>query len=165
MAKAKHAVPEGFHTVTPQLTLDNAAAAIDWYKKALGAEEKGRATGPDGKIMHADLVIGNSHIMVNDAMGGGRGPKMLGGSPASLWIYVDDCDALFNRAVAAGAQVAPGPMGQLTDQFWGDRTGTVTDPEGYKWTIATHKEDLTREEMEQRQKEFMKQFAQQGAHS
>ena len=114
--------------------------------------------------MHAELSIGNSQIMVNDAMMGGKGPKALGGSPASLWIYVDDCDALFNRAVAAGAQVAAAPMGQLPDQFWGDRCGTFTDPHGYRWTIATHKEDLTPEEMKQRQDEFMKQFAAQSGH-
>ena len=165
MAKAKSAVPEGFHTVTPHLILDNAAQAIDWYKKALGAEELSRAVGPDGKIMHADLRIGNSHIMLNDAMGGGKGPKAIGGSPASLWIYVEDCDALFNRAVAAGAQGAGGPMGQMADQFWGDRCGTLDDPHGYSWTIATHKEDLTPQEMEKRQAEFFKQFAPQPTHS
>lgn len=163
MAKAKSAVPEGYHTVTPQLTLDNAAEAIEWYQKALGAVEGNRATGPDGKVMHSELRIGDSRVMVNDAMMGSKGPKALGGSPVSLWIYVDDCDALFNRAVSAGARVADGPMGQLTDQFWGDRSGTLTDPAGYRWTIATHKEDLTPEEMEQRQKEFMKRFASQGA--
>jgi len=162
MAKAKRAVPDGFHTVTPQLTLDNAAQAIEWYKKAFGAQELSRANGPDGKVMHAELRIGDSPIMVNDAMMNGKGPKELGGSPASLWLYVDDCDALFNRAVAAGAQVAGGPMGQLQDQFWGDRSGTLTDPAGYTWTIATHKEDLTHEEIEQRQNEFMKNFASQG---
>src|SRR5438128_3236509 len=113
MAKAKSAVPEGFHTVTPQLTLDNCAEAIDWYKKALGAEETSRAVGPDGKIMHAELRIGDSLIMLNDAMMGGKGPKAMGGSPASLWIYVQDADALFNRAVAAGAQVDGGPMGRM----------------------------------------------------
>ena len=159
MAKAKHAVPEGFHTVTPQLTLDNAAAAIEWYKTALGAEETGRAVGPDGKIMHAEIRIGDSRIMLNDAMMGSRGPKAMGGSPMSLWIYVEDADALFNRAVGAGAQVAGGPMGHIADQFWGDRCGTFTDPHGYQWTIATRKEDLTREEMQQRQDEWMKQFA------
>lgn len=161
MAKAKSPVPEGFHTVTPQLIFDNAAQAIDWYKKALGAEEKSRAVGPDGKIMHAELQIGNSRIMLNDAMGGAKSPKALGGSPISLWVYVQDCDAMFNRAVAAGAQVPPGPMGQLADQFWGDRTGSLTDPYGYQWTIATRKEDLTREEMDRRAQEFFKQFAQQ----
>src|SRR5712692_5887622 len=159
MAKAQKAVPEGFHTVTPQLTLDNAAQAIDWYKKALGAEEVARAVGPDGKIMHAEVRIGDSLIMLNDAMGGGKGPKAIGGSPASLWIYVEDCDALFKRAVAAGAQVPPGPMGQLADQFWGDRAGTVTDPHGFVWTIATRKEDLTPEVIRQRMDEFMKSFA------
>jgi PhnB protein len=100
--------------------------------------------------------------MVNDAMMGAKTAKEFGGSPASFWIYVDDCDALFNRAVAVGGKVASGPMGKMQDQFWGDRTGTLTDPQGYSWTIATHKEDLTPQEMKQRQDEFMKQFA---AHS
>jgi PhnB protein len=159
MAKAKTPVPESFHTVTAQLTLDNCAQAIDWYKQALGAEEVSRAVGPDGKILHADLKIGDSHIFMNDAMMGGKGPKAIGGSPASLWLYVPDCDALFNRAVAAGAQVYGGGMGQLQDQFWGDRSGSIVDPHGYQWTIATHKEDLTGEEMKQRQDEFMKRFA------
>ena len=158
MAKAKKAVPEGYHTVTPQLTLDNAAQAIEWYQRALGAKEVSRATGPDGKIMHAEIQVGDSRIMVNDAMMGAKGPKALGGSPASLWIYVDDCDTLFNRAVAAGAHVLPG-MGQMQDQFWGDRSGSFSDPHGYKWTIATHKEDLTPDELQQRQADWMKQFA------
>jgi PhnB protein len=164
MAKAKHAVPDGHHTVTPQLTLDNAARAIEWYKKGLGAEEVTRATGPDGKVLHAEIRIGDSRIMLNDQMAGSKGPKAFGGSPASLWLYVEDCDALFNRATAAGAQVFGGPMGQLQDQFWGDRTGTVTDPHGYTWTIATHKEDLTPQEMERRQAEWMKSFSPQPTH-
>ncbi len=160
MAKARSPIPEGFHSVTPHLIFDDSAQAIDWYKRALGAEEKSRALGPDGKsIIHAELQIGNSRIMLNDAMGGGKSPKAFGGSPIGFWIYVADCDALFNRAVAAGAQVGPGPMGNLADQFWGDRTGTVTDPFGYQWTIATRKEDLTREEIDQRAAEFFKQFA------
>jgi uncharacterized glyoxalase superfamily protein PhnB len=159
MAKAKRAIPEGFHTITPQLTLDNCAQAIDWYKKALGADEKSRAVGPDGKIMHAELRIGDSPIMVNDAIMGAKGPQALGGSPASLWIYVEDADSLFNRAVTAGGKVVPGPMGSMSDQFWGDRCGQFTDPHGYLWTIATHKEDLTPQEMKQRQDEFMKQHA------
>ena len=147
------------------MILDNAAQAIDWYKKALGAEEVSRATGPDGKILHADLKIGNSHIMMNDAMGGAKGPKALGGSPMSLWVYVQNADALFNRAVGAGAQVEPGPMGQISDQFWGDRCGTLTDPHGYRWTIATRKEDLTPQEMKQRQDEWMKKMGAQLTHS
>ena len=164
MAKAKKAVPEGHHTVTPHLILDNAAPAIDWYKKALGAQEVARAVGPDGKIMHAEIRIGDSLIMLNDEMGGGKSPKALGGSPVSLWVYVENCDTVFNRAVAAGAKVPPGPMGQVMDQFWGDRTGTFTDPHGYTWTIATRKEDLTPQEMKQRMDEFMKHQAPQPTH-
>ena len=165
MAKAKRAIPEGFHTITPQLTMDSAAKAIDWYKKALGAKEVSRAVGPDGKILHAELRIGDSPFMLNDAMGGSKDAKAMGGSPASLWVYVEDCDALFNRAVAAGAHVDPGPMGKMQDQFWGDRSGTFTDPHGYRWSIATHKEDLSPQELAQRQEEFMKNFAPQAAHS
>lgn len=161
MANATNAVPRGFHTVTAQLTLDDAAGAIEWYKTALGAEELSRNLGPDGKVMHAELRMGDSIIMVNDPMMGGMGPRGLGGSPASLWLYVEDCDALFNRAVAAGGQVRM-PLG---DQFWGDRCGGVADPAGYTWTIATHKEDLTQEELEQRAQDFFKQFAQSSAQS
>jgi uncharacterized glyoxalase superfamily protein PhnB len=160
MVKAKSAVPEGLHTVTPHLILDDAAQTIDWYKKAFGAEERGRAVGPDGKVMHAELRIGNSILYANDAMGGGKGPKAHGGSPIGLWIYTEDADTLFNKAVSAGATVAPGPMGQMQDQFWGDRCGTLIDPAGYHWTIATRKEDLTPQEMKQRMDEAMKQFAQ-----
>jgi PhnB protein len=165
MAKAQRAVPEGHHTVTPHLVLDNAARAIDWYKKALGAEETARMVGPDGKIMHAEIRIGDSLIMLNDEMGGGKSAKAMGGSPVGLWLYVEDCDTLFNRAVAAGGKVAPGPMGQMSDQFWGDRSGTFTDPHGYQWTIATHKEDLTSEEMKQRAEAFFKQAAGQPTHA
>ena len=156
MARAAKAVPDGYHTITPQLTLDKAAQTMDWYKKALGAEEVSRSVGPDGKIMHAELKIGDSRFMMNDAMMGGKGPKAFGGSPASFWIYVQDCDALFNRAVSAGATVQM-PM---ADQFWGDRAGSVTDPEGYTWWIGTRKEDFTPAEMEQRAAEFFKQMAQ-----
>ena len=165
MAAAKSPIPEGYHTVTPQFVFDNAAQAIEWYKKALGADEKSRAVAPDGKIMHAELQIGDSRIMLNDAIGGGKSAKTFGGSPISIWIYVKDCDALFNRAVSAGAQVAPGPMGPLSDQFWGDRTGTFTDPFGHQWTIATHKEDLSRDELDRRAQQFFKQFTPQSTHA
>jgi len=165
MAKAKSPVPDGFHTVTPHLIFDNAAQAIEWYKKALGAEEKARALGPDGKVIHGELQVGNSRIMLNDAMGGGKSAKGFGGSPISLWVYVPDCDAMFNRAVAAGAHVAPGPMGQLSDQFWGDRSGTFTDPFGFQWTIATRKEELSNDEMDRRAKDFFKQTPQQPTHA
>lgn len=105
MAKAAQPVPEGYHTVTAHLMLDDAAQAMEWYKKAFGATEKGRHLGPDGKIMHAVLSIGNSLVIMNDVMPGQKGPKAYGGSPASLWIYVDNADALFNQAVGAGATV------------------------------------------------------------
>jgi PhnB protein len=156
MTKAKKAVPEGFHTITPVLTLDEARKAIDWYKKALGAEEVSSAIEPgSGRIMHAEIRIGGSPIMLSDAVMGNKGPRELGGSPASVWIYVEDPDALFNRAVEAGAQVrAP-----MNDAFWGDRFGAVDDPFGYTWSIAARKEDLTREEMGQRQAEFFEQMA------
>jgi len=159
MAKARHAVPEGHHTLTPHLILDDAARAIDWYKKALGAVEVMRSAGPDGKIMHAELRIGDSLIMLNDEMGGGKSAKARGGSPMSLWVYVEDADALFDRAVAAGGTVPEGPMGQIADQFWGDRAGSIVDPHGYHWTIATRKEDLTPEEIRERMDAFMKNFA------
>jgi PhnB protein len=159
MAKAKSAIPEGLHSVTPHLILDNAAETLDWYQRAFGAQERGRAVGPDGKVMHSELRIGNSVIYANDAMGGGKGPKAIGGSPIGLWIYTEDADALFNKALAAGATVAPGPMGSMQDQFWGDRCGTLVDPAGYHWTIATRKEDLSPQELKQREEEFFKQFA------
>ena len=155
MAKAAKPVPHGFHTVTPQLSVDDAAQTIEWYKKAFGAQEVGRHLGPDGKIMHAEITIGDSRLMVNDVMQGMKGPRAYGGSPASLWLYVEDCDALFNRAVGAGASVQV----PLSDQFWGDRGGAVADPNGYTWWIATRKEDLAPAEMEQRAAEFFKQMA------
>jgi len=159
MAKAAKPIPEGFHTITPQLTLDNAAQSIEWYKKALGVEELNRSLGPDGKVMHAELKLGNSRFFANDVMMG-KGPKGYGGSPATFWVYVDDCDAVFNRAVSAGATVVM-PM---ADQFWGDRGGCFTDPAGYSWWIATHKEDFTKEELDQRAQEFFKQMAHSPSH-
>jgi PhnB protein len=155
MAKAAKPVPEGHQTVTPTLVLDNAAETIEWYKRALGAQEHGRSLGPDGKVMHAEIQIGSSRIMVNDPMPGQKGPKELGGSPAGLWIYVEDSDALFNRAVAAGATVAV-PMG---DQFWGDHGGCITDPVGYNWWIATRTEELTETEIKARADDFFKEMA------
>ena len=149
MAKAASFRPKGFHTVTPHLQCDDAAAAIDWYKKALGAEEVDRSPGPDGKIMHAEIRIGDSPIYLNDVMQG-KGPKELGGSPAAFWLYVENSDAAFTRAVDAGAHVQM----PLADQFWGDRGGAVIDPSGYTWWIATRKEDLTKPELEQRAQEF-----------
>jgi PhnB protein len=155
MAKAAKPVPEGYHTITPQLTLDDAARTIDWYKRALGAEEVSRSVGPDGKIMHAELKIGDSRFMMNDPVMG-KSPKGFGGSPASLWLFVENSDALFARAVREGATVEM----DIADQFWGDRAGAIADPAGYTWWIATRKEDLTPGEMKQRADEFFKHMAQ-----
>jgi PhnB protein len=154
MTKAAKRIPEGYHTITPQLSLDRAAETIEWYKKAFGAEEIGRHLGPDGKVMHAELKIGNSRFMVNDVMPGSKGPKAFGGSPSLLWLYVEDSDAAFNRAVNAGATIQL----PVADQFWGDRGGCLADPEGYTWWIATRKEDLTPAELDQRANEFFKQM-------
>jgi uncharacterized glyoxalase superfamily protein PhnB len=156
MAKAKKAIPEGFHTVTPNLVVDGAAEAINWYVKALGAEERGRMAGSDGKIMHAELRIGDSIIFLNDPVMGSKSPKQFGGSPVNFHIYVEDADALFNRAVQAGATVRM----PVTDMFWGDRSGMVVDPYGHSWGIGTRKEDLTPAELTQREQEWMKQMAQ-----
>ena len=154
MTKAAKRIPEGYHTITPQLSLDRAAETIEWYKKAFGAEELGKHLGPDGKVMHAELKIGDSRFMVNDVMPGGKGPQAFGGSPTLLWLYVEDADAVFSRAVNAGGKVKM----PLADQFWGDRGGCLADPEGYTWWIATRKEDLTPAELDQRSKEFFKQM-------
>ena len=162
MAKAKKPIPEGHHHrhATPHLFMDDAAKAIRTGTRRRW-EPRGRRVrwAPMARLHARGNRIGDSLIMLNDAMGGGKGPKTLGGSPASFWVYVEDCDALYKGAVAAGAQIPPGPMGQLEDQFWGDRSGTLTDPQGYQWTIATHKEDLTPEEMKQRMDAFMRKFA------
>ncbi len=142
-------IPEGFQTVTPHLVVDGAAKAIDFYKKAFGAEEISRFPAPDGKrLMHAELKIGTSRIMLNDDFpeycgGQAREPRKLGATPVTIHLYVQDCDALFKRAVDAGAQVKM----PLQDMFWGDRYGQVSDPFGHDWSIATHKQDLTPQQM------------------
>jgi PhnB protein len=144
-------IPEGFHTLTPHLVVKGADKAIDFYKKAFGAKEVGRMPGPDGKtIMHADLIIGDSHLMLVDEFPdmGCLGPQSVGGSPVSIHIYVEDVDTFFKQALAAGAQEKM----PLTDMFWGDRYGMVADPFGHTWSIATHKEDLTVEEITKRSK-------------
>jgi PhnB protein len=155
MAKATSPVPKGYSTVTPVLTLEDSRKAIDWYKKALNAEEQSVSAGPDGKVMHAAIRIGNSYLMLHDEMMGSKSSRTLGGSPIDLWLYVDDCDAVFKRAVDAGAT----PKMPVSDQFWGDRWGVFTDPFGLEWSVATHKEDLTREEIEARQEQFFAAMA------
>ena len=151
MAKPGKPVPDGFHTVTPHLTMKNAGEAIEFYRKAFGAEEIARMPGPGGSVMHAEIRIGDSPIMLNDEFPehGARGPKTIGGTPVSIHLYVNDVDALFDRAVKAGAKVTM----PIADMFWGDRFGKLEDPFGHQWSLATHKEDVTPEECMQRAKE------------
>ena len=138
-------IPEGYHTLTPFLTVRNAVRAIEFYKQAFGAQERGVAKGPDGKVMHAELKIGDSVIMLSDEFPefGTLSPQSVGGSPMGLHIYTENVDAAFDRAVKAGAQVEMPVM----DQFWGDRYGKLKDPFGHKWSIATHVKDMSADEM------------------
>ena len=149
---AVNAIPEGYRGVTPYLIVKNAAAAIDFYKRAFGAEEMHRMPVPGGKVGHADLMIGGGHVMLADEFPahGAVGPETLGGSAVGLLIYVNDVDARFNQAVAAGAKA----LRPVQDQFYGDRSGTLIDPFGHKWTLATHVEDVPMEEMQRRMKEW-----------
>lgn len=158
MAPSAKPVPAGYHTVTPTLTIRGVDKALDFYKFAFGAEERMRFLGPDEKsIMHAELGIGNSIIMLNEEYPGMgcRGPQGLGGTSVGLYLYVEDVDHLFNRAVSAGAKVDM----PITNMFWGDRCGQVADPFGHKWTLATHKEDLSPQEMRKRADVFFAQMA------
>jgi len=141
-------IPDGYHTATPYLVVQNAASAIEFYKKAFGAEELMRLASPDGKIGHAEIKIGDSPIMLADEFPemGYRGPRALGGSPVSIMLYVEDVDARFNQAIAAGAKA----VRPVRDEFYGDRSGNLEDPFGHVWTIATHKEDVSPEEIEKR---------------
>jgi PhnB protein len=145
--KAKY-IPEGFHAVTPYLTVKNAGQAIEFYKRAFGARERLRMPMPDGKIGHAELQIRDSIIMLGEECPehGCVSPQTLEGSPVGLALYVENVDDAFDRAVEAGASVKE-PVG---DKFWGDRTGSLTDPFGHKWTLLTHVEDVPPEEMKQR---------------
>jgi PhnB protein len=137
-------IPQGMHSVTPHLVCAGAAKAIEFYKQAFGAEESARLPGPDGRIMHADVKIGDSHVMLVDEMPewGALGPKSLKGSPVTIHLYVDDVDAVVARAVKAGAKVTM----PVADQFWGDRYGKLEDPFGHHWSIATHVRDVSMEE-------------------
>lgn len=141
-------IPDGYHTATPYLVVQGAANAIEFYKKAFGAEELLRLASPDGKIGHAEIKIGDSPIMLADEFPemGFRGPRALGGSPVSILLYVEDVDARFNQAVSAGAKV----LRPVLDQFYGDRSGHLEDPFGHQWALATHKEDVSPEEIEKR---------------
>lgn len=143
-------IPDGYHSVTPHLIVCGGADAIEFYKKAFGAVELFRMEAPGGKIGHAEMKIGDSPIMLADEHPdmGYKSPQSLGGSPVSLMIYVEDVDTIFNQAVTAGATIKEA----LQDKFYGDRMGTVVDPYGHVWHVATHKEDVTPEEMQERMK-------------
>jgi PhnB protein len=157
MATVK-AIPSGYTTITPSMTVKDAPKVIEFYKKAFGATEHMRMPGPDGKIMHAEIQIGNSIIMMNDEVMGSRSAQTLGGCPISFYAYFEDANAAFKKAISAGAkEIYP-----ITEMFWGDLMGTVEDPFGYKWTIAQHVKDVSPEDMKKGQAEFMKQMA--GAH-
>jgi PhnB protein len=155
MANKAQAIPKGYHTVTPSLFVVGAAKAIEFYKKALGAEELMRFPGPDGAIMHAEIKIGDSIVMLADEMPeqGGRGPKSIGGTPVSFFVYRENVDAEWKRALDAGAK----ELVPLADQFWGDRTGCLEDPFGHQWWLAQHLQDLTPEEIQKNAEAFFSQ--------
>ena len=153
MAKPVKAIPEGYHSITPYLAIRDAAKAITFYQEAFGATQMFRMDGPDGKVGHAELRIGDSVLMLSDEnpQGGCASPSSLNGTTVTIFLYVEDVDATFNQAVKAGAKVAM----PVADMFWGDRHGQLIDPFGHRWSIATRKEDLTPQEVAERaQKAF-----------
>ena len=150
-------IPEGYHAVTPTLTVRGASDAIEFYKKAFGAQEVMRFHGPDGKtIMHAEIKIGDSRVMLTDEVPQMKclSPQSLGGASSGIFLYVENADDVFNKAVSAGAK-SQMPM---MDAFWGDRFGSIIDPFGHVWSIATHKKDMTLDELKQAGEAFMKQM-------
>jgi len=152
-------IPEGYQTVTPVLTVRDAARVIDFYKEAFGAQERFRMPTPDGRwVAHAELKIGDSVFMPSDEMPGQEcgSPLTLGGTPVGFYVYVEDVDAAFDRAMAAGATVKR----PVQDTFWGDRTGELTDPSGYVWTLATHVEDVSPDELARRGREAFEKMLQ-----
>jgi PhnB protein len=158
MAGQVKPIPANYHAVTPYLTVHDAARAIDFYKRAFGAQEVSRMEAPGGKIGHAELKIGDSMIMLSDEMPGSgcRSPQSLGGSSVNLYVYVKDVDTTFNQAVSAGAKSDM----PVADMFWGDRYGKLTDPFGHSWSLATHKEDVNHEELKRRAQEAMAAMSQ-----
>ncbi len=158
MAGKVKAVPDGIHTITPHLVVRNGEKALEFYRKAFGAEGKGVHKTPDGKVMHAELKLGNSIVFLADefpGMGSCASPQTLNGSAVTLNLYRDNIDQLFNQAVAAGATVVM----PLANQFWGDRYGQLKDPFGHLWALGQHVEDVAPEEMERRSKEIFAQMA------
>ena len=154
---AVNPIPEGYHSLQIYLAVEDASKAIDFYKEAFGAEETIRMPGPDGKVAHAELQIGDSKLMLSDPFPHSdvRPPAERGGPTASIFMYVDDVDATFEKAQRAGATV----VSELEDMFWGDRFGTVADPFGHVWAMATHKEDLSEEEIAERSKAAMAEMS------
>ena len=152
MSKQVQAIPAGMHSVTPHLVCDGAAKAIDFYKQAFGATDAASMPGPDGRIMHAQFRIGDSAVMLVDENRayGMLGPKAVGGTPVTIHLYVDDVDAVYQRAVDAGATARMPPA----DMFWGDRYGVLEDPFGHHWSIATHKREVSAAEMQQAMREM-----------
>lgn len=148
-------IPEGYHTVTPYLIVNGAAKALEWYAQAFNATELMRLPGPEGTVMHCEFKVGDSPIMMADGCEqmGMQGPAAYGGSPISICLYVEDVDALFKQAIDAGAE----ELRPVMDQFYGDRMGTLKDPFGHTWSIGTHKEDLSPEEVDKRFQEMMAQ--------
>ena len=146
-------IPEGYHSVSPALAIEGATEALDFYKRAFGAKERSRMPGPEGRIAHAEIEIGDSVVMVSDPFPQStvRAPSDLGGTTVGLFVYVEDVDAVFKQSVDAGASVVMPPE----DMFWGDRFGTITDPYGHSWSFATHVEDVPPSEMEERAKQAM----------
>ena len=151
-------IPAGYHTATPYLIVNDAAKAIDFYKRGLGATEIMRFDAPGGRIGHAEIKIGDSVIMLADEYPdmGYRSPQSIGGTPVSIYLYVEDVDRLFKQAIAAGGK----ELRPVKDQFYGDRSGTLADPFGHVWSIGTHKEDVAPEELHRRMEEMMKQGSQ-----
>jgi PhnB protein len=145
-----HPVPEGYHTLIPYLAVDDAAEAIDYYKRAFGAKERARMDGPDGKVGHAELEIGDSVVMLADPFphASTTPPSEAGATTAAIVMYIDDVDAVVKRAVDGGATITE----QVEDKFWGDRFGTIKDPFGHVWSIGTHIEDVSPQEMAERSK-------------
>jgi len=160
MSQSVKAIPTGYHTITPNITVREAAKAIDFYKKAFGAEEVMRMPGPGGRIMHAEMKIGDSRFMIADEMPemGNKGPKSIGGSPVSFYVYFEHVDPAWKRALEAGAK----ETGPLDDMFWGDRTGRLEDPFGHTWVLAQHVKDVTPADMKAGQDAFLAKM--QGAH-
>ncbi len=141
-------IPDGYHAVTPYLICRGAARAVEFYQRALGARELYRLAGPGGTVGHAELLIGDSHVMLADESPDGvwRSPQSVGGTPVTMVLYVEDVDVVFRKAVEAGAKV----LREVKDQFYGDRMGTLQDPFGHVWSIGTHVEDVPPEEMSRR---------------